>query len=107
MKNKIFSAACVLAAIIAIAFTVHAVQQVPVYGNGFMLIQTGSSVSSTDGTVTNTFTTPYGSLPSISIQSWGALMPGTNTITTLTLTNFVFKCGANAASNTWISVGSP
>ena len=72
-----------------------------------MGILTGSSISSTDGTVTNTFPTTYVYTypPVVTVTQTGSICTTSNLLTSVTTTNFVYKCGAINITNNWISVG--
>lgn len=74
-------------------------------------INAGWSVTSGDGTVTNTFSTNYvySAAPFVTVTMLGTTgNGGTNTpvITSVTTTNFVFKVGAiSGVTNHWHAVG--
>ena len=69
-------------------------------------IVTGTSVTSADGTVTNSFgSVVYTAPPNIQVTQVGATITTTNVVTLITTTNFVFKAGAGSVTNNWLSVG--
>lgn len=69
-------------------------------------IQRGAGVTSADGTVTNTFPNIYTTLPTVTATQFGATSAGTNLITLITTSNFVYKSGAAGISNQWIAAGN-
>lgn len=79
----------------------------PFYANGFTLLQSGTCCSATDTTVTNTFTTPYGTLPNVICTQIGVTNTTSNFLVSVSLTNFIVKSGAPNVSNNWVAVGSP
>lgn len=69
-------------------------------------ILNGTSVTSADGTVTNTFSAAiYTAPPSIQITQVGSTITSTDAVISVTISNFVYKAGAPNVTNTWISVG--
>lgn len=105
MKNKIIPFVLGIVCVFAIA---AGVSRQPFYAAGPTLIQTGSCVSVADGTVTNTFTTPYSSAPKIFATQTGlALNTSTNITTSITTSNFVIRTGLANTTNNWIAVGTP
>lgn len=70
-------------------------------------INSGKSISSSDGTVTNTFSTnyTYSASPSVVVTITGTGISTTNVVTTITTSNFVWKAGAPNITNTWVAVG--
>jgi hypothetical protein len=70
-------------------------------------ILTGNSVTTTDGTVTNTFATNvvYTVFPSIQVTQVGSTITTTDVVTSVTTSNFVYRAGAPGITNCWISVG--
>jgi hypothetical protein len=66
-------------------------------------IQTGTLVSTADGTVTNTFTQPYTNIPNVICTGYGTTP--TNWITSITPSNFVWNAGKLNATNNWIAIG--
>ena len=69
-------------------------------------ILNGTSVTTTDGTVTNTFPVAlYTAPPSIQVTQTGSTLTATDAVVSVTLTNFVYKAGAPNVTNTWISIG--
>jgi len=71
-------------------------------------INTGTCVATTDGTVTNTFSTNYVySAPPVVIatQRGAALNTSTNIVVSVTTTNFVLKSGLASTTNFWMAIG--
>lgn len=92
-----------------LVFTIAAgVSRQPFYAAGPTLVQTGSCVSVADGTVTNTFTTLYSSVPKvIATQTGTALNTSTNIVVSITPSNFVIRTGLASTTNSWLSIGTP
>ncbi|MDE2104422.1 MAG: hypothetical protein KGL39_44700 [Patescibacteria group bacterium] len=73
------------------------------YGAGLLA---GLCVSSTDGTVTNTFGTNIFSTPPIIVFSLASTIHGTNAyVASVTTSNFVINAGLAAVTNSWIAIG--
>ncbi len=70
-------------------------------------IQAGLGVSTSDGTVTNTFSTAFSSAPIVVTTINAASGGTTNWIVSVTASNFIWKCGATGLTNYWIAVGAP
>lgn len=68
-------------------------------------VQYGKGITSTDGTVTNTFPVPYTILPTVTVTQIGATNSTSNIVTALTLSGFIYKAGGPNISNMWISAG--
>lgn len=70
-------------------------------------IQAGSVTTATDGTVTNTFATAFGSAPVVVISPVGEAVSATNNLVSVTESNFVYNAGQDAQVAKWIAVGTP
>jgi hypothetical protein len=70
-------------------------------------INSGTSATSTDGTVTNAFATNYvySVTPVVTVTQTGAVITPTNSVVSVTLTNFIYKAGAANTTNNWTAIG--
>lgn len=70
-------------------------------------INQGTSITSSDGTVTNTFSTnyTYSAAPTVVVTLRGTGISTTNDVVSVTTSNFVYKAGAPSITNNWIAVG--
>ena len=75
----------------------------PVYTASATQILAGTSTTSADNTVTNTFSTAFASAPIVTVSSVSNALPHTITITS---SNVIFGAAAAVAVK-WIAVGSP
>ncbi len=69
-------------------------------------LQSGSNTNATDGTVTNTFASVFSELPSVVTTPANNATP-TNTVVSITKSNFVYSSGVGAMVFHWVAVGSP
>lgn len=69
-------------------------------------IQSGSVVTSADGTVTNSFTTAFTAAPIVINRQTGTGTTTTN-ILTVTTTNFILNTGVGTQTNSWVAFGTP
>lgn len=105
MKNKfpifLLGAICVLLIAAGVA-------RQPFYATGPTLVQSGSSVCTTDGTVTNTFTITYSSAPKVVMCPTGTgIFTTTNIVVSITPSNFIARGSIASSTNIWIAVGTP
>lgn len=70
-------------------------------------IQAGSAVTADDGTVTNTFSTAFSTAPKVVLTPFNSTTALTNTVVSVTTSNFVANLGANAVTLHWVAVGAP
>jgi hypothetical protein len=103
MKN--FLASFVLVA--CLVFSVAAVRRTIYVDNANTYITSGTCVTSTDGTVTNTFATAFSSAPKVFLSQVGTLVTGTNILTSVTASNFVVNTKSATTTNNWIAIGTP
>jgi len=68
--------------------------------------QAGTVVTVANGSITNTFTFPYASAPTVLTRQRGEATTTTNTIV-VTTTNFILTTSKATQTNDWISVGPP
>lgn len=70
-------------------------------------INCGKCVTTTDGTVTNTFSTNYvySAPPIVVCTQTGTLMSTTNAVVSVTTTNFVLRSSIASLTNNWIAIG--
>jgi hypothetical protein len=69
-------------------------------------ILAGASVTTTDGTVTNSFGYAiYTVPPAVHVTQVGITITTTNVVSAVTTSNFVYRAGVTGVTNTWISVG--
>lgn len=69
--------------------------------------QAGRCVSSSDGTVTNTFGTAFSSAPKIYATQYGTTYSATNAIASITTSNFVIYSKISGVTNDWVAIGAP
>ena len=93
--------------LLAVVFVCMAVVRKPVTSVAEILVQSGSSVTAGDGTVTNTFTITYSAIPNVVASQYGLVVSVTNTVINVTVSGFVYKSALAAVSNQWIAVGAP
>lgn len=94
---------------LAIGLSIAAVRK-PVVGSTALQIMTGTSVSATDGTGTNTFAVAFSTVPNVVLTQHAltqAVAGQTNTINTITVSGFTYTIGKAAITNQWIAVGAP
>ncbi len=70
-------------------------------------IQKGFGVSTSDGTVTNTFGQAFSSAPIVTTTQNATSGGTTNWIVSVTASNFIWKCGATGVTNYYIAIGAP
>jgi hypothetical protein len=70
-------------------------------------IKTGTSVTASDGTVTNTFATNYVYTlpPVVVVTQLGTNSSATNIVVSVTTTNFVYSAGKTSVTNNWMAIG--
>ncbi len=69
-------------------------------------IQSGSVTSSADNTVTNTFSTAFSSAPKVTTTPFNSTT-ATNTVTSVTTSNFVVNVGKASVVVHWFAIGAP
>jgi hypothetical protein len=90
---------------LAVVITIAATRR-PIVVEGSTMIQRGTAlVTTTDGTVTQAFTTAFSSVPTLIVTAVGSPNAATNEMT-VTTSNFVLKTKASGTNN-WIAVGTP
>lgn len=102
MKKFLFGFFACLVLFVAIAAT-----RQPFYAATPTQILSGTCVSTTDGTVTNTFSTAFSSAPKVILSQIGNTVTGTNTITSVTTTGFIVNNKVATCTNNWIAIGVP
>lgn len=70
-------------------------------------IQSGTAITTTDGTVTNAFDVVFSAVPVVVTAQRGTTLSLTNWITSITTSNFVVRSGAGPVTNSYIAVGTP
>lgn len=70
-------------------------------------IQSGTAITTTDGTVTNAFTVAYSAVPRVVTTQTGTTLSLTNWLVSVTTSNFVVRSGAGPVTNNFIAVGTP
>lgn len=70
-------------------------------------VQSGSVTTAEDGTVTNTFATVFGAVPTLVIAQQGEAVTVTNNVVSLTESNFVYSAGAPAIVAKFHAIGTP
>ncbi len=68
---------------------------------------TGSGTTAADGTQTNTFDTAFSAAPKISVVQTGVALSVTNSITSITTSNFVYVPFKAAVAYHYIAIGAP
>jgi len=105
MKNKLIPFILGIACVFAIAAGFN---RQPFYAAGPTLVQAGSSVVTSDGTVTNAFASAYSAAPKVVVtQKGAALQSVTNIVVSVTTTNFIYRSSISGTTNDWIAVGTP
>lgn len=94
-------------ACVAIAFVATAIVNKPVTSTARIQVMTGTGVTATDGTVTNTFGTSFSSVPTIVACQFGPVVSNTNSVTSITTSNFIYTSAKAAVSNQWVAIGAP
>lgn len=69
-------------------------------------IQSGTATTAADGTVTNTFATDFASAPVVVTTPVNNVTP-TNTVVSVTTSNFVHKAGVASLTINWVAIGAP
>ena len=103
MKNILLASIVVVAVLASIAATTV---RYPVYVNAPTLVQSGSCITTSDGSVTQSFTTVYGSAPNVVVVQRGETTTTTNIITATT-NQFIYRNSKATTTNIWIAVGAP
>ncbi len=70
------------------------------------LIETGRGVTAVDGTCTNSFTTAFGSVPKVIPVQFGTVTTTSNLVVSISISNFVYRAGANTVTNDYVAVGA-
>ena len=88
------------------ALVAVAVADTPVFtpGAASLSIETGNSVSAANGTVTNTFSPIFSGIPNVVVTPTGSAAI-TNYVSAVTVSNFVWTCGALSATDYWVAIG--
>ena len=102
MKNSLIGFLFCLFLIAAVAAS-----RKPLYADANLYITSGTCVTSSNGTVTNTFPSAYSSAPTIITTQVGTTTTGTNLITSVTTTNFILTTRNTPTTNNWIAIGTP
>lgn len=75
------------------------------------IIQSGNITSTADGTITNTFAVAFSAVPFVMVgqngYGSGNTNTGTNNISTITTTNFIWNCQKASIPASWIAIGTP
>lgn len=101
MKKIIFGSLLTLALIASIA----AVRQ-PIYVASTTQILSGTNIVSSDGTVTQSFSTAFGAVPNVLVVQVGLNTTITNQVAATT-SNFVSTTSLSGGGIKWIAVGTP
>lgn len=105
MKKTII-ALLAIAVVIGIVSSVAAVRQ-PIYVASVTQILKGSVVMTSDGSVTQSFSTAFGAVPTVfTIQQNNAAASTTNFVTPTT-SNVIIRSSIAGATSVWFAVGSP
>ena len=105
MKNKILP---FLLGVACVSLIAAGVSRQPFYAAGPTQVETGTSVITTDGTVTNTFSPAYSSAPKVFVTQTGlALLSATNAVASITPSNCVLRSSLSGTTNNWLAVGTP
>lgn len=75
-------------------------------GSATNRLQVGSNATTSNGTVTNTFPAAFTVAPYVVCQKINS-NAGTNTVVSVTTTNFIYTAGAPSITFHWIAVGAP
>lgn len=104
MKKILFASFLGVAVILSMA----AASRRAIFVEGNTQILSGTVITTTDGTVTGTFSTVFSAVPKVIVSQRGETLPATtNTFTSITTSNFVFKNNKASVSNEWIAIGTP
>jgi hypothetical protein len=100
-KLLTFSALAVLALACMAAATRRAVTL-----EGNTMLQSGTAVTTSDCTVTQTFSTAFSAAPKVVCPQIGLDTTTTNVVA-ITSSNFVLRTGKASTTNHWIAIGTP
>lgn len=96
-----------IASFILTARAASLIYQMPVYAATPLLIQTGTCNTAGAAWVSNSFTLPYGSPPTVTFTQVGITNSPTNIIDHLTATGFNITNGAVNVGGNWTAIGTP